>query len=419
MTSQDFIIHLQRTIGNQAVQRLMRSKGRNAVIKNGIQAKLKLSQPGDMYEQEANRVAEQVMRKSSTDSAVSTISLREDDRIDRKCATCELEEDKERLIPNISRKQSNASNLEGPEEVANEISNLRSGGGLPLDTSTKEFMEYRFGHDFSNVKIHTDERATRTAASVNALAYTAGNDIVFGRGEYKPSTVEGRRKLAHELTHVIQQNGDSILQSQRVYGTIQRLGWGDIAKVVSPSLGLVGDLISDSEGLGRIYDPLSTVFDGVVLTNKMGASQISIPKTWFDTIKDFSAANKDDGNRLLAALSRAPSFYDGGWILDIQQGAAAMTLDRSIFVSGKLSLSTFVHELVHVGQYGKLGKTAFLVSYFGLSAATIAYRLIKKLPLNPMESSPHEMQAYDLEARFRSWYMKDPKYNTDPHHIYA
>ena len=364
----------------------MRSKGRNDVIKNGIRAKLKVSQPGDLYEQEADRVADQVMRMSSTESDASTISLREEDRINRKCATCELEEDQGRLVPNVSRIQSSASNLEGPVEVANEISNLRSSGGLPLDTSTKEFMEYRFGHDFSNVKIHTDDRATRTAESVNALAYTAGNDIVFGKGEYKPSTVEGRRKLAHELTHVIQQDGDSILQSQRVYRPIQRLGWGDIAKVVSPSLGLVGDLISDSEGLGRIYDPLSTVFDGVVLSNKMAASKISIPKAWSDIIKDFSASNKDDGNWLQAPLSRGPSFYDGGWILDIQQGAAAMTLDRSIFVSGKLSLSTFVHELVHVGQYGKLGKTAFLVSYFGSSAATIAYRLIKRLPLNPMES---------------------------------
>ena len=199
MTSQDFIIHLQRSIGNQGLQRLMLSNVKNDAIK------LKVSQPGDVYEQEADRVADQVMRTSPTDSDASTLSLREEDRIDCKCATCELEEDQGRLVPNVSRIQSNASNLEGPEEVAIEISNLRSTGGLPLDRSTKEFMEYRFGHDFSNVKIHTDDRATRTAASVNALAYTVGNDIVFGRGEYKPSTAEGRRNLAHELTHVVQQ----------------------------------------------------------------------------------------------------------------------------------------------------------------------------------------------------------------------
>ena len=96
-----------------------------------------------------------------------------------------------------------------------------------------------------------------------------------------------------------------------------------------------------------------------------------------------------------------------------------MTLNQSIFVRGGLSLSTFVHELVHVRQYGYLGKTGFLVSYFGTSASTIAYRWVRRLPLNPMKSSPHEKQAYDLETRFRSWYMGDPKYKADPDTIYA
>ena len=114
------------------------------------------------------------------------------------------EEDKERSIANISRKQSNTSNLEATEEVVNEIINLRSSGGKPLDASAKEFMESRFRHDFSNVRIHTDERATRTATSVNAFAYTFGNDVVFGKGEYRPSAIEGQKLLAHELTHVIQ-----------------------------------------------------------------------------------------------------------------------------------------------------------------------------------------------------------------------
>jgi hypothetical protein len=106
---------------------------------------------------------------------------------------------------NISRRPSTASNLEASEEVTNEISNIRSNSGSPLDSSTKEFMESRFGHDFSKVKIHTDETAVRSPNLVDALAYTIGNDIVFGQGQYQPDTSQGRRLLAHELTHTLQQ----------------------------------------------------------------------------------------------------------------------------------------------------------------------------------------------------------------------
>lgn len=85
---------------------------------------------------------------------------------------------------------------------------LNSAGGQPLDTATRAFMEPRFGQDFSQVRVHTDEQATRSAQAVNALAYTVGRDVVFGQGLYHPETSEGRRLLAHELTHVVQQNRD-------------------------------------------------------------------------------------------------------------------------------------------------------------------------------------------------------------------
>src|SRR5207253_648342 len=75
--------------------------------------------------------------------------------------------------------------------------------------STRSFMEPRFGHDFSQVRVHTDERAAESARSVNALAYTAGQDVVFGGGQYEPGTNEGKKLLAHELTHVVQQHGEA------------------------------------------------------------------------------------------------------------------------------------------------------------------------------------------------------------------
>ncbi len=86
-----------------------------------------------------------------------------------------------------------------------------SSNGQPLDASTREFMESRFGHDFSQVRVHTDEQAVESAQVVNAQAYTVGSDIVFDRGQYAPGTHEGNYLLAHELTHVVQQGAGPVI----------------------------------------------------------------------------------------------------------------------------------------------------------------------------------------------------------------
>ncbi|WP_052890467.1 eCIS core domain-containing protein [Thermogemmatispora carboxidivorans] len=81
-----------------------------------------------------------------------------------------------------------------------------AGAGESLDAATRAFMEPRFGHDFSRVRIHADEQAAQTARTLNARAYTVGQEIFFGQGEYAPRSAEGRWLLAHELTHVVQQS---------------------------------------------------------------------------------------------------------------------------------------------------------------------------------------------------------------------
>jgi hypothetical protein len=89
--------------------------------------------------------------------------------------------------------------------------------GQPLDQATRAFMEPRFGHDFGGVRVHRDTRSEESAREVNALAYTVGNDVVFGRGQYTPHSSRGRALLAHELTHVVQQQlggGAGLLQKQ-------------------------------------------------------------------------------------------------------------------------------------------------------------------------------------------------------------
>lgn len=104
----------------------------------------------------------------------------------------------------LQRKSSSAFESSAVPSIVHEV--LRS-AGQPLDPATRNFMEPRFGHDFSRVRVHTDGRAAESALAVNALAYTVGHDVVLGDGLYRPETTAGRSTLAHELTHVVQQSG--------------------------------------------------------------------------------------------------------------------------------------------------------------------------------------------------------------------
>ena len=87
------------------------------------------------------------------------------------------------------------------------VHNVLSSAGRPLDTGTRSFMESRFGQDFGGVRVHNDSQAAESARAVNAHAYTVGQDVVFGAGQYAPDTSKGRHLLAHELAHTVQQRG--------------------------------------------------------------------------------------------------------------------------------------------------------------------------------------------------------------------
>jgi hypothetical protein len=120
--------------------------------------------------------------------------------IHRKCVHCEAEET-EQLI---NRKEDNTGVPDLNNIFENYVSGLDSYGSL-LSAETKTYFEPRFGYDFSDVKVHTDSVAAKSADSINALAYTSGNNIVFNQNQFSPETGSGKRLLAHELTHVVQQ----------------------------------------------------------------------------------------------------------------------------------------------------------------------------------------------------------------------
>jgi hypothetical protein len=225
---------LQRTIGNQAVLRLMRNqaKGSEADVAashpglahnfasipvlqtpvRGIQRKLTVNEPGDAYEQEADRVADQVMRmpapQTAAAHAASPVSAGSAAGLQRACACGGTCDDCKKKHPDdnhvrVQMKAAgpvNAGGIEAPP-IVHEV--LRS-PGQPLDAATRAFMEPRFGHDFSGVRVHTDARAAESAKVVQAKAYTAGQNVVFGAGAFAPGSEEGQRLLGHELAHVVQ-----------------------------------------------------------------------------------------------------------------------------------------------------------------------------------------------------------------------
>ena len=155
--------------------------------------------------------------------------------------------------------------------------------------------------------------------------------------------------------------------------------------------------------IGELLDPIGPIWTQVVASNMAVASKINVPAGYPAALNSYAASNGDDGAKLTAGLANSPDYYTGGWILDVQTGAKAITLGSAVFVNGSLDVDTYVHEMVHVNQYAMLGPTAFLVSYFGLSALEIARRLVQRKPLDPMSSSPQESQAYAIEGRFHTW----------------
>lgn len=100
--------------------------------------------------------------------------------------------------------------LEDEEKASPVLDVVGRGGGAPLDRAVRAHMESRLGHDFGDVRIHTDAAAAASATSVGAHAYTVGNDVVFGTGHYDPASPAGRKTIAHELTHVVQQKAGPV-----------------------------------------------------------------------------------------------------------------------------------------------------------------------------------------------------------------
>jgi hypothetical protein len=135
---------------------------------------------------------------------------------DHPCAECAAKKEKlQRAMDTGAASPAASGSTEAPP-IVHDV--LRS-PGRPLEAGTRSFMEPRFGHDFSGVRVHSDSRAAESARAVNALAYTVGHNVVFGAGQYTPGDAGGQRLLAHELAHVVQQSAGGVsIQSKLAVG---------------------------------------------------------------------------------------------------------------------------------------------------------------------------------------------------------
>ena len=164
-----------------------------------IQTNLAISQPGDIHEREAEHAAQQVMGMAHSGEPAAEVAPR---------TRPTDEEVRTETVPNArDEKQPQTRGLAsgGASEVAADLTR-RLGPGAPLDPASRRYFEPRFAHDFGSVRIHNGPHAASAAASIQACAFTLGRDVVFAAGAYAPSSDNGRRLLAHELAHVVQQS---------------------------------------------------------------------------------------------------------------------------------------------------------------------------------------------------------------------
>ena len=195
----------------------------------GLQTKLRINEAGDIYEHEADRVAEQVLAKPARPHVSGA-------------------------PPRIQRFSGQSSGQTGAAPAS--VDRALASPGRPLDPALRQDMEHRFGQDFSRVRVHSDVASEMSARQLDAYAYTSGYDIVFGSGRFAPATPAGRRLLAHELTHVVQQSRETDgLQTK----LLQRDGPHKAGDVTEEEKDALLNFKNDWENNFSHYDKLVTI----------------------------------------------------------------------------------------------------------------------------------------------------------------
>jgi len=194
-----------------------------SLLKKPIQAKLNIGEPDDKYEKEADATAERVVQQINSPLQEQSVQRQE-----------LMEEEDELQMKSLMQRRENIGGGVASTDLESSIQSAR-GSGQSLDPNLQAKMGEAMGADFSGVKLHTDSQSDQLNQSIQAKAFTAGQDVFFRQGAYQPSSRGGQELIAHELTHVVQQNGGAIISKDsslehKVDVTIQRKitdGWGE------------------------------------------------------------------------------------------------------------------------------------------------------------------------------------------------
>lgn len=233
-----------------------------------LQPKLKIDEPSDAHEREADRVAEHVTRMSEPHPQRACACGGGGSVTGGTCDACSKKR-------SLQRKAVDSGIF---DELPTQVDSALAATGRPLDAETRRFFEPRFGYDFSRVRVHVDDAA---AGSVRAHAFTVGERIVFAANQYRPTTHEGRRLLAHELTHVIQQSGSDSSGARRA-AALQRKGNDDggdggMVQVIAKENGKVAVVLVRD---GKIVRGYAEITPPPGMTAAAAATQVHFREDW-------------------------------------------------------------------------------------------------------------------------------------------
>ncbi len=233
------------------------AKSKNTAHHPMIQPRLAIGKPGDRYEKEADAMADRVMRMPETESLQMQPIEEEEEMLQMQ----PIEEEEEEMIQ--PKPVSFSSTYTAPYGIKNKLDSS-NGNGQGMETGTLNFMQDRFRANFGNVRIHTGTDAIQMNEQLHAHAFTFGSDIYFNRGMYDPKGFQGKKLLAHELTHVLQ-------QGQSIHPMIQKNGNGEQEESSGSSTpladlvaGILRDQLSNSSMQGHLRS-LGSALQGLAL----------------------------------------------------------------------------------------------------------------------------------------------------------
>lgn len=285
--------------------------------------------------------------------------------LQRKCETCAASEEEE-----LQMKSADGTSL--PSAPVGVEAALRS-SGQPLAGETRSFFEARFGADFSGVRVHVDTLAQQSAGEMHARAYTVGNDVVFGAGQYSPATQHGRHLLAHELTHVIQQRGNAQRSVQRDCSDEDFCKPYDTQAEIDSSEWWIRNTYVRAEGLETFGTEVKELYESYLdrspgdsldpwVYDDPASYLVSAFMSSWDTKNDMDAVIDLIGARLSRApgpIGSAPSFMSLGNFLSASEMA-----NRPINYSNPFSVAG------HIA--GGIGSSAAGDDYRKITAASVA-----------------------------------------------